>query len=164
MHGGMSKYHAHTMQVQAGSHHATIVLNRCRAKLRMLHSLHQSRHRLCHNIANMSDCDGISMQQKSFCRLSTYEINLLRNGDKLRRHYDSLQEAAGVVRECREAQDHAHMFFQWLGSICQQDKPSGPTSQGQVVFCFFYLAYCLLTVLSAAYSCPHCHHCLHFPR
>ena len=106
-------------QVQIASDHALMLLNRCRAKLRSLQSLHQSRYKLCHDTASLQRYLGVTVRQQ---HLTPYELGLLQNSDKLAHHYDSLQEAACMVAECYEAEHHVSMFFQWLGTACQEEE------------------------------------------
>lgn len=106
------------VQAQLASDHALMLLKKCQAKLRSLQSLHQSRHKLCHNIASLQRY----LQQESHHALSPYELDLLRNANKLAHHSDSLKQGASMVAQCREAQHHIGIFFHWLGGACEEDQ------------------------------------------
>ncbi|DBA78511.1 TPA: hypothetical protein ACH3X2_007834 [Trebouxia sp. C0005] len=110
---------------QLASDHAFMLLKKCQAKLRSLQSLHQSRCKLCHNVASLQR----HLQQQSTHALSPYELDLLRNANKLMQHSDSLKEGACMVAQCREAQHHVDIFFHWLGDACKEDQPMNSESQ-----------------------------------
>ncbi|KAL0018050.1 hypothetical protein WJX77_001234 [Trebouxia sp. C0004] len=103
---------------QLASDHALMLLKKCQAKLRSLQSLHQSRHKLCHNVARLQS----HLQQHTNHSLSPYELDLLRNANKLMRHSDSLKQGACMIAQCREAQHHVDIFFHWLGGACEEDQ------------------------------------------
>ncbi len=111
------------LQVQVASDHALMLLNKCRAKLRSLQSLQQSRLKLCHNIASTQH-HAANTARHTHSPLTPYELSLLKSGDKLRRHCDSLQEAARIAAECNTTQHHVRMFFEWLGTVSQEQKGS----------------------------------------
>jgi len=117
------------VQVQLASDHALMLLKKCQAKLRSLQSLHQSRYKLCHNVASLQR----HLLQQSNHSLSPYELDLLRNANKLMRHSDSLKEGQCMVAQCREAQHHVDIFFHWLGNACQEDQLMDSESQSAEV-------------------------------
>ena len=102
-----------------------MLLKKCQDKLRSLQSLHQSRHKLCHNVASLQR----HLQQQPNHPLSPYELGLLRNANKLMRHSDSLKHGACMVAQCQEAQHHVDIFFHWLGGACEEDQLMGSESQ-----------------------------------
>ncbi len=117
------------VQAQLASDHALMLLKKCQAKLRSLQSLHQSRHTLCHNVASLQR----HLQQQSYHALSPYELDLLRNANKLMHHSDSLKQGACMVAQCREAQHHIDIFFHWLGGACEEDQLMDSESQSAEV-------------------------------
>ncbi|KAL0049587.1 hypothetical protein WJX82_005469 [Trebouxia sp. C0006] len=110
---------------QLASDHALMLLKKCQAKLRSLQSLHQSRHKLCHDVASLQR----HLQQQSNHALSPYELDLLRNANKLVHHSDSLKQGACMVAQCRETQHHINIFFHWLRSACEGDEVTDFESQ-----------------------------------
>ncbi len=106
-----------------------MLLKKCQAKLRSLQSLHQSRHKLCHNVASLQR----HLQPQSNLALSPYELDLLRNANKLAYHSDSLTEGARMVTQCHEAQHHIDIFFHWLGGACGGDQLLDSESQSAEV-------------------------------
>jgi len=117
------------VQAQCASDHALMLLKKCQAKLRSLQSLHQSRHKLCHNVASLQ----CHLQQQSNHALSPDELDLLRNGNKLMHHSDSLKQGACMVAQCREAQHHIDIFFHWLGGAYEEDQLMASESQSAEV-------------------------------
>ena len=106
-----------------------MLLKKCQAKLRSLQSLHQSRHKLCHDVASLQR----HLQQQSNHALSPYELDLLRNANKLVHHSDSLKQGACMVAQCRETQHHINIFFHWLRSACEGDEVTDFESQSAEV-------------------------------
>ena len=96
------------------SDYALLHYNKVWAKIRTLQSLNQSRHRLCHQAAQVQT----SMAAKSkHSRLTLYEAALLRDSEKLKQHQQSLEAAASVTAECKQAVHSAQTFFSWVASL-----------------------------------------------
>lgn len=106
------------LQVQIMSDHALLHYNKVWAKVRTLQSLNQSRHRLCHEAARVqaSMQDFMSPDSKQR-RLTVYEAALLRDPEKMQQHQQSLEAAAGVTAECKQAMRSAQTFFSWVASL-----------------------------------------------
>lgn len=100
------------------SDHALLHYNKVWAKIRALQSLNQSRHRLCHQAAQLlTSMQGSMTLYSKQRRLTLYEAALLRDSDKLQQHQQSLEAAAVVTAECKQAVHSAQTFFAWVASL-----------------------------------------------
>ena len=108
--------------------HALMLQSKCKAKARRLQALHQSHAKLAHTAQQLhmgkQQLQHMQSNKKS-SGLTPYEWSLLQNGDKMRRHEESLVAAAYMADACRQAQLHSAAFFQWLSALHEQDPPIG---------------------------------------
>lgn len=124
------------VQVQIAAHHALMLQSKCKAKARSLQALHHTRCTLLHSLTQLQ-CDVKSQQQPARSRSSNinpYEWSLLQNGEKLRQHEASLAAAACIAADCRQAEHHAAVFFEWLSSQHQQQEPVEAAAQQVSLF------------------------------
>ena len=112
------------------SDQALVLYNKVWANIRTLQSLNQSRHRLCHQMAEMQrSMQGTIAPNRKPRLLTLYEAALLRDSEKLERHQQSLLAAAGLVVECKEARRNAHTFFGWVEDLHQGWQQAGYLQQ-----------------------------------
>ena len=116
------------------SDYALLQYNKVWAKMRSLQSLNQSRHRLCHQTARAQTSMAPNSKQR---RLTLYEAGLLRDSEKLKQHQQSLEAAASVTAECKQAVQSAQTFFNWVASLHESWLQAGylqPVSRVGVAF------------------------------
>lgn len=100
--------------------------NKVWAKIRALQSLNQSRHTLLHQMAHVqTSLQGATAPHHKQTRLTLYEAALLRDSEKLEQHQQSLDAAAGLVAECKQAANSAQTFFSWVASLNESWQQAG---------------------------------------
>lgn len=118
--------HPRILQVQVMSDCALLQYNKVWAKIRVLHSLNQSRQTLIHRMAYMqTSMQGVAAPHHKQTRLTLYEAGLLRDSEKLEQHQQSLEAAADLVAECKQATNSAQTFFNWVASLHESWQQAG---------------------------------------
>ncbi|KAL3144553.1 hypothetical protein ABBQ32_004283 [Trebouxia sp. C0010 RCD-2024] len=120
-------------QVQLLSNHALVQYSKVCAKIRILQSLNQSRHRLCQQMTQIQQ--GMQAALRPTCKqrhLSLYEAALLNNPERMERHQRSLEAAAGLMSKCTQAMHHARIFYDWLAGLHKEWQQAGHLAQAEL--------------------------------
>ncbi|KAK9846917.1 hypothetical protein WJX84_005732 [Apatococcus fuscideae] len=123
-------------QVEAGSHHALMLLGRTRATLAQLAQAQQARVRQLGQLSQLQrDWAAVAGSKPAGGLLSPYELSLLLNPSALESHRQDMETAAAAVSFSRASQSHAEVFFEWMGSVVaehhQEAAQSRPRPQPQ---------------------------------
>lgn len=106
--------------------------SKCKAKVKSLQAFHQAQCKLSHSLTQLQSTNQSKLQNRSSRQSSSitpYEWSLLQSEEKLRQHEDSLAAAACIAEDCRQAQHHAAVFFDWLSSLHKQHGPAESVAQ-----------------------------------
>lgn len=105
---------------------ALLQYNKSWAKIRALQSLNQSRQTFSHQMAHVQTrMHGFTAPHRKQTCLTLYEAALLRDSEKLEQHQQSLEAAAGLVAECKQATNSAQTFFSWVASLYESWQQAG---------------------------------------
>ena len=101
--------------------------SKCKAKARSLQALQKSRCALMHSVVQLQSSEQQLQHMQSSRRnsnISPYEWSLLQSSEKLRHHEESVVAAACIAADWRQAQHHAKVFFEWLGTLYDRVQPA----------------------------------------